>query len=193
MNTKLDIGCGDRKRNGFTGMDVVSLDGVDVIHDMNEVPWPFEENTFEEIILDDVLEHSKNFLGVLSELYRISKHGCIIKISVPHFSSDNMYSDPTHTIFFSSRSFNYFDKSLKYKHSFYLENVNFKIRTVHISFREYLTHNGNKLFFNPFKWIGVEWLINKFNRIYERLFCWILPAGEIYYELEVIKNHDGIA
>ncbi len=192
MNKKLEIGCGDNKRVGFTGMDIVPLKGIDIVHDMNDVPWPLNDNLFEEIVMDDVLEHSKNFLGVLKEIYRVGNDGCIIKISVPHFSSDNMYTDPTHTTFFSSRSFNYFDKSLGYKHSFYLQDVNFKIKKVHLSFREYFTHDGNKPFFNPFKWIGVEWLINKFSRVYERFFCWIFPVGEIYYELEIVKKKSSL-
>jgi len=192
MKDKLEIGCGDNKRTGFTGMDIVPLEGTDIVHDMNDVPWPIEDNTYEEIVLDDVLEHSNNFLGVLKELYRVGDDGCIVKISVPHFSSDNMYTDPTHTTFFSSRSFNYFDKSLDYKYNFYLQDVNFKIRKVYISFREYFTHDGNKSFFNPLKWIGIEWLINKFSRIYEKFFCWILPAGEVYYELEIVKKRPSI-
>ena len=143
MDKKLEVGCGDNKREGYLGMDMVKLDGVDVVHDMNISPWPFDDNTFNEIIFDDVLEHSKNFLGILSEVYRVSAPNATIKISLPHYSSDNMYSDPTHTIFFSSRSFNYFDKSLNYKHSFYLEGVNFKIIKKYIAFREYFTHNNN--------------------------------------------------
>ena len=188
MKNKLEVGCGDNKRDGYMGMDIVQLPAVDVVHDMNIVPWPFGENSFEEIIFDDVLEHSKNFLGILSEVYRVSDSNAIIKISLPHFSSDNMYSDPTHTIFFSSRSFNYFDKSLNYKHSFYLQDVNFKIIKKHISFRQYFTHDDKRPFFNPFKWIGIEFLVNKYQRIYERFFCWILPAAELYFELKVIKN-----
>jgi len=188
MKDKLEIGCGDNKRIGFTGKDNVPIKGIDIEHDMNDIPWPFNDNLFEEIVLDDVLEHSNNFLGVLKELYRVGNDGCIVKISVPHFSSDNMYTDPTHTTFFSSRSFNYFDKALGYKHNFYIQDVNFKIKRVHLSFREYFTHDGNKPFFNPLKWIGLEWLINKCSRIYERFFCWILPAGEIYYELEIVKK-----
>ena len=188
MTKKLEVGCGDNKRVGYIGMDIVPLDGVDIVHDMNKIPWPFDQNEFEEIIFDDVLEHSKNFLGILEEIYRVGKNGCAIKISVPHYSSDNMYADPTHTMFFSSRSFNYFDKSLGYKHTFYLQNVNLKIEKIHLSFREYFTHDGEKPFFNPLKWIGMEWLINKFSRIYERFFCWIIPASEIYYELNVVKT-----
>ena len=188
MSKKLEVGCGDQKREGYIGMDIVPLAGVEVVHDMNEMPWPLEDNTFEEIVLDDVLEHSNKFLGIIEEIYRVGKNSCIIKISVPHYSSDNMYTDPTHTTFFSSRSFNYFDKSLDYKHNFYLQDVNFKIKKVHISFREYFTHDGSKPFFNPFKWSGIEWLINKFSRVYEKFFCWILPASEIYYELEIVKK-----
>jgi len=189
-SNKLEVGCGDNKRKGYTGMDIVALDDVDIVHDMNSIPWPFDDNQFEEIILDDVLEHSNNFLGIIEEIYRVGKNGCTVKISVPHYSSDNMYTDPTHTTFFSSRSFNYFDKSLGYKHNFYLQNVNFKIRKVRLSFREYFTHDVKKPFFNPLKWIGLEWLINKFSRVYERFFCWILPVGEIYFELEIIKNEE---
>ncbi|MHB1685930.1 MAG: methyltransferase domain-containing protein [Ignavibacteriaceae bacterium] len=188
MAKKLEVGCGDRKREGYMGMDIVQLPSVDVVHDMNITPWQFGDNTFDEIIFDDVLEHSKNFLGILSEVYRVSVPNAIIKISLPHFSSDNMYSDPTHTIFFSSRSFNYFDKSLNYKHSFYLQSVNFKIIKSHISFRESFTIDGKKSLFNPFKWIGIEFLVNKYQRIYERFFCWILPATELYFELKVIKD-----
>lgn len=188
MIRKLEVGCGDRKRSGYMGMDVVKLQGVDFVHDMNIAPWPFEDNSFEEIIFDDVLEHSKNLLGILSETYRVAANGAVIKIASPHFSSDNMYSDPTHTIFFSSRSFNYFDKSLNYKHSFYLPEVNFKIVKTYISFRHYFMFDGKKPFFNPLKWFGIEYLINKNKRIYERFFCWILPAAELYFELRVIKN-----
>ncbi len=168
-------------------MDIVPLAGVDIVHDMNETPWPIAENEFDEFVFDDVLEHSKNFLGILEEVYRAGKNGAVVKISVPHFSSDNMYSDPTHTIFFSSRSFNYFDKSLNYKHSFYLQSVNFKISRVHLSFREYFTQAGRSAF-NPFKWLGIEYLVNRYSRIYERFFAWILPVAEIYYELEIIKD-----
>jgi len=188
MTRKLEVGCGNSKRKGYIGMDIANLDGVDIVHDMNIAPWPFENDTFEEIIFDDVLEHSKDLLVVLSEVYRISKNGCKIKISVPHFSSDNMYTDPTHTIFFSSRSFSYFDKSQNPKHGFYLPQVNFKVKKTYLSFREFQTHEADNKPFNPFRLLGIEFLINKNKRVYERFFAWILPCAEIYFELEVIKS-----
>ena len=187
MITKLDVGCGSRKRHGFSGMDIVALEGVDIVHNMNIAPWPVEDHTIEEMIFDDVLEHSKDFLTILQEVYRVAKPGCIVKISVPHFSSDNMYTDPTHTTFFSTRSFNYFDKSLNHKHGFYLQNVNFKIKRAEIHFIEYFIHDSATPKFNPFKMVGIQYLVNKFPRVYERFFTWIFPAAELYFELEVVK------
>ena len=64
MNNKLEIGCGDHKREDFMGMDIIPLEGVDIVHNMNELPWPLEDNSFTEIVMDDVLEHSNNFLGL---------------------------------------------------------------------------------------------------------------------------------
>jgi len=110
----MEVGCGDRKRKGYIGMDIVLLAGVGVVPDMNKIPWPFAQSEFDEIYFDDVLEHSNNFLEIIEEIYRVSKNSCIIKISVPHYSSDNMCTDPTHTTFFSSRSFNYFVRYLRF-------------------------------------------------------------------------------
>ena len=36
-------------------------------------------------------------------------------------------------------------------------------------------------------WIDLKRLINKFSRIHEGFFCWILPVGETYYESEIVK------
>lgn len=185
---RLDVGCGSRKRIGFIGMDIVNIPGVDIVHNMNLAPWPIMSNTVDEIVFDDVLEHSKDFLTILSEVYRVGKNGCIVKISVPHFSSDNMYTDPTHTTFFSTRTFNYFDKSLNHKHGFYLSQVNFKILKSEIHFAEYFIHDTDKPAFNLAKLLGIQFVVNKMSRIYEKFFAWIFPASELYYELEVKKE-----
>ncbi|HLO44677.1 MAG TPA: hypothetical protein VK175_10120 [Leadbetterella sp.] len=185
---KLDVGCGSRKRVGFLGMDIVKMDGVDIVHSMNVEPWPIPDNVMEEIIFDDVLEHSKDFLLILSEVYRVAKADCVIKISVPHFSSDNMYTDPTHTTFFSSRSFNYFDKSQNHRHGFYLGHVNFKVVKSEIHFTEFFVPNDSKdKKWNPWKILGIQYLVNKFPRIYEKFLAWIFPAAELYFELKVVK------
>jgi hypothetical protein len=42
----LDIGCGKSKTSGCIGIDRVTLPGVDVVHDLDQFPWPFPDDEF---------------------------------------------------------------------------------------------------------------------------------------------------
>ena len=54
----------------------------------------------EEIKLIHVLEHLGQdiniYFGIFKEIYRISKNGAKIFITVPDHKHDNFYADPTH-------------------------------------------------------------------------------------------------
>jgi SAM-dependent methyltransferase len=45
---------------------------------------PFPENTFDKIVLSEVLEHLPDDLGALREVKRVLKPGGVIAITVPH-------------------------------------------------------------------------------------------------------------
>jgi SAM-dependent methyltransferase len=63
---------------------------------------PFKDNTFDHIICSEVLEHIYDFENVINEIYRISKPGASIGISVPRwlpekicwFLSDDYHNEP---------------------------------------------------------------------------------------------------
>lgn len=57
---KLDLACGNNKIEGYTGVDVAALESVDVVHDLNEYPWPFEENSVDEVHCAHYIEHIKH-------------------------------------------------------------------------------------------------------------------------------------
>ena len=57
----------------------------------------------------DVIEHLSDTIRVMEEIHRISRNGARVHITVPHFSSANAYTDPTHCRLFSYFSFDYFD------------------------------------------------------------------------------------
>ena len=63
----LDIGCGPNKVPGATGMDRRTMPGVDVVHDLNSRPDPFDDNAFDEIHARHVLEHVDDMIGVMEE------------------------------------------------------------------------------------------------------------------------------
>lgn len=108
---KIDFGCGQRKKEGYVGVDALSLPGVDVVHDLNIFPYPFEDSAADDIWIDNVLEHLDNPLKVMEEIYRISKNGAKVVVSVPYFRSFYATIDPTHKNFFGVWWFSYFDPS----------------------------------------------------------------------------------
>ena len=105
----LDLGCGNKLRPGAVGIDFNSRTKATIIHDLNVFPYPIEDGAFDEVYLDNVLEHLDSVLGVMEEVYRITAPGALVKVIVPYFRSTWAAVDPTHTHFFTVNSFGYFD------------------------------------------------------------------------------------
>jgi len=132
----LDLGCGYNKyrskgKNEVIGLDIVELPGVNIIHDLNQTPYPFDDNYFHIIIANHVLEHVKNFFTMMGEIYRILKPNGILRIKVPHFSSINAYADPTHVRYFTLKTFKFLSEN--HKLSYYYNKkrkINFKIISI---------------------------------------------------------------
>src|SRR6266498_4535138 len=104
----LSVGCGRRKPEA----DMVRLDispevNPDVVWDLNEYPYPFEDSAFSEIECLDVIEHLADIPKTLQEFHRILEPDALIKITTPHFSCANSFVDPTHKCHLSYFSFDY--------------------------------------------------------------------------------------
>ena len=187
----LDLGCGKRKHKGAIGIDYEKDSNADIIWDLNKVPYPFEDNTFDLVYCSDILEHLDNIIKVIEELYRISKHGAKIIIGSPHFSSHNAYTDLTHRRAFAIRSFDFFSDDetsvIKYSHL----NARFKILTKKIIPNRFIFKFRGKWL--KIRNIPLEFLINlsPFTQdIYERFFTFIFTAEGVYFELKVIKRQN---
>lgn len=181
--TVLDVGCGGTKVKGSIGIDLLPLDGVDIVHNLNSIPWPLQSNTFDRIIFSHSISHLNDLPLTLIECYRLLKPGGFIEIVAPHYSSDNFNTDPTHKLHIGSRSMLYFTKNDALGYRYLPEDKLFDLIFSCVSFREAKTSWRSNLKLNPLKAIGIEYLVNKFNRIYERFFCWIFPASEVYFLL----------
>mgnify|MGYP003966255421 FL=1 len=122
-------------------------------------------------------------------MHRIGKSGATVEIITPHFSCDNYFTDPTHKHPMGYRSMNYVCdniKKWKYKYS----DVSFDLLDVYISFGEYAvdfnTYEAKKRI-NLHYILGIEYLVNKIKRAYEKFFCFIFPANTVYFKLRIIK------
>lgn len=107
---KLNLGCGDDYREGYVNVNIGHCK-KDVEHDLENFPYPFEDNSFSEIVMQHCIEHISrdNFPKLVQELHRISKPNAILFISAPYYLSRNAYTDFTHKNFMTEESFSYFD------------------------------------------------------------------------------------
>ncbi len=105
----LNIGCGQSRIPGSVGVDRKPIQNfVDVVHNLDALPYPFPDNYADEIHLYHVLEHLHNPLEKMEEFHRILKPGGKLHMKVPHFSSWGAWTDITHIRPFGYFSFDYF-------------------------------------------------------------------------------------
>ncbi len=177
----LDLGCGRAKTEGAIGIDVNRDSDADIIHDLNDLPYPFLDDTFDRIICSGIIEHVDDVVRVMEELHRVSRPNGVIEIMTPYFSSVDAWTDPTHKHYFSSRSFDYFTGEFP-EYSFY-SRARFRKQRVDIQF-----WSLPRLFnIRPQHWLGAKLLADQAPMIYERFFAFIFPAQRIYFELVAIK------
>jgi SAM-dependent methyltransferase len=178
----LDLGCGHEKVSGAIGLDVVSLPTVDVLADVTGPALPFQDNTFDIIHANHILEHVSDLEKLLGELARIGRPGARIRVTVPYFSCVGAFGDPTHVRFFSYYTFDHYTEDPS-RHTWF-SNVRFGIARRHIGF--------GRLFRLP----GVEWWANRWPHVYENFFAFTLPARTLKVDLIVpdsTENPDSSA
>lgn len=173
--SKLNLGCGTDIKKDCINLDQWKFKGVDVVHNINKFPFPFKNNSFKEIYCNHILEHVDDVFAVMNELWRISQPNALIYIEVPHFSGLTAVTDPSHKHFFSSASFDFFEKG-KLKNYFNEHSkINFKVLETKIIYSD----NPFLKIFNP--------IVNFNKKLYERFFAYIFPSQTLNFKLQVIK------
>ena len=103
---KLNLGCGDDYKSGWINLDFRNNVNADVKHDLNKFPYPFKDNSFDEVLLKMILEHLDNSIKVLREVIRISHDNAKVTIIVPRAFSYANNTDIQHKTRFTENSFN---------------------------------------------------------------------------------------
>lgn len=93
---KLNLGCGERKKPGYINIDWNSEVEPEVVHDLNKLPYPLEDNSFDLIEASHVLEHLDKPFLIMKELHRLLKPNGKLTIKVPHFSRGFTHAEHTH-------------------------------------------------------------------------------------------------
>lgn len=139
-------------------------------HDLKHFPWPIENDAYDLIICQHVMEHLPDTAKTLEELNRITAPGGKIFIETPHYTWFESYRHVESIHRFAFGSFDYFLKgNSHYQTEFVLEH--------------------KKLFFDDLTYLmGVGFLANIFPRLYEKRLAFIFPATSFHVTFRVEKE-----
>jgi len=117
-STKLNMGCGFKKLFDHWNVVIEPKCNPDQVLDLDQTPWPFEDNFFTKITCDNILEHlgqnPKVFTNIIKEMYRVSQDKAEWYICVPHHRCDLFWDDYTHVRPLSAKTFKMFDQKFNY-------------------------------------------------------------------------------
>jgi len=81
---KIDIGCGDKKKDGCLGIDIQKFPDVDIIMDVRNDKIPLPDSSVEYVFSSHFLEHTKNTRNLFKEIGRVCMHGAELEIWTPY-------------------------------------------------------------------------------------------------------------
>ena len=122
----LDVGCGNRPYAPWYepmvdeafALDAAALPGVDVVGFADRLPFAGE--TFDTVLCTEVLEHVQDAERAASELFRVTRSGGTVLVTVP-------YLYPTHEAPYDMRRFTHFGlRDLMERHGFDVLDVEAK-------------------------------------------------------------------
>lgn len=177
----LDLGCGARTVEGAIGTDIRRLPGVGVVCDLAHFPYPFATASVDQIHMNHVLEHLDNTVGVLTEVWRISKRGARVHVRVPHYTGRYAWKDPTHQRCFSSESFKYFCEN----GYCYYSAARFRIESLRL---RYMVERPDRCIYRGWG-AFVQHILRRHPTFAERFLAYLVGGiDEIQVTLEVIKT-----
>jgi hypothetical protein len=114
---KLNLGCCDAPLQDYTNVDVFEGPGVDQVADLNN-PWPWSDDSVDYVRAWDIIEHLRDKIFTMNELWRVLRQGGQAEIVVPTTDGSGAWQDPTHVSFWNRRSFLYYEANNPYRDRF---------------------------------------------------------------------------
>jgi SAM-dependent methyltransferase len=85
---RIDLGCGNNKREGFIGLDFVDAPAVDHVLDLTQDRYPFDDSSVDEVFSAHFLEHIAMPNHVFGEIARIARDGARFEFWTPYAYTD---------------------------------------------------------------------------------------------------------
>ena len=145
----IDIGCGTKKLDGAFGLDRRKERGVDVICDF-EHAVPLKTNAVDVVYMSHIMEHIKDLIPFMEEVYRVCRPGAEVRVIVPYYTSRGAFRDPTHVRFIAEDTFQYFEPPTDYgiKTNFKIEKIEYDVRKPFRYFPQYFQKRFRRYLWN---------------------------------------------
>ena len=115
---KLNLGCGRTRKDGWTNVDCVEVDGVtDMVVDLDgpDLTHMLDEDSVEESVGEHVIEHLHRPLEFMAALWHVTAPGGTVTFETPYGSSDDAWEDPTHVRPWFMNSWGYFSQPFYFR------------------------------------------------------------------------------
>ena len=172
----LDVGCGINKSPGAIGIDRNPDSRADVLCDLDHTPYPFADNSFDQLRAIHVIEHLSDVIRSMEEFHRLVRPGGRVRIETPHYTDFSSFCDPTHRWHLNTFSFRYFGQD--HAGFGYYSRCKFREISLRVKLLAF------------WRWLGFELLVNHFpryRRFWEHYLCFVVRGKVMEFEFEVIK------
>ncbi len=173
----LDVGCGINKLAGSIGIDRNAASKADVLVDVDRLPYPFRDSSFDKLQAIHVIEHVSDVIRTLEEWNRVVRDGGEVLIATPHYTDFSSFCDPTHKWHLNSFSLRYFGEN--HGGFGYYTNAKFEEISVHVKLLAL------------WRYLGFEWAVNaspRFRKFWEYYLCYVVRGKVIEWRLRVVKK-----
>ncbi|MEZ5351128.1 MAG: methyltransferase domain-containing protein [Bryobacteraceae bacterium] len=172
----LDVGCGINKYPGAIGIDNNPASRADVLCDVDHLPYPFRDSTFDRIRAIHLIEHVGDVIATMEEFHRLGRNGARVLVATPHYTDFSSWCDPTHKWHLNTYSFRYFGEN--HGGFGYYSRARFREISVRVKLLAL------------WRYLGFEMLVNhvpRFRKFWEHYLCFVIRGKVMEFELEVRK------
>jgi SAM-dependent methyltransferase len=121
----LNLGAGNKIIAGAVNHDRTKHRAeIDVAWNLDVLPWPWDDESFDQIVASAVFEHLRiNLIESVNECWRILRPNGLLLMKLPNWQNKSAYLDPTHYWRFALGTPTIFDPATEYgaRYAFYTE------------------------------------------------------------------------
>jgi len=125
------------------------MPGIDLVCEL-EQELPLKTNSVDVMHLSHIVEHIRDLIGFMEEVYRVCRPGAEVRVVAPYYASRGAFRDPTHVRFITEDTFQYFEPPTDYgtKTNFRIEKIEYEVRKPFRFFPRYVQKRFRRYLWN---------------------------------------------